>query len=959
MENKKVSINLVSHNINGFSGSESYLNMLCEDDSNSILCIQEHWLRPAYKNLKSINQLRTVHDNFDGYGVSAMKSVHNDAILKGRPYGGTGFLFKRDFSSFLQPVLMYESERVSVMKLNDVDFTILLINVYFPYKQNSDEHRVQYLEVLGTVESILLANPMAKFIITGDFNYDIYDSRQLMSNAIHEFLDNYDLLCTHELDPSFNSDSSYTRCCMKSETYSLLDYIFISSSLRDRVKRCQIRYDGRNPSDHFPVSLQLDVVPMVTGDAVNTGSNLNNNRISWSKISCDELVKYEKAMEEMLDSLVIPSDIVHGNKLCFCDQHIHQINSYYHSLISVLEVADSLLPRKSPHGKRGKDFWTETLSQLKRESVEAYDKWTNDGRPSSGPSYEHKKDVHYRYKAELRRRRRMMAAERSEALGNDLMDKNFVGFWRDWKRLSQTKCPPVNRIGDATQERDIASVFLSYFQGIYGSNDTDAHHQLQHELANRFPSYLNSGLDESISPFFLSWNDMITISGKLKEGKSSTTFLTAEHILHGSPKLAAHLHLLFNAFIQHSFVPIDFLNGTISPVVKNSSGDLHSTDNYRGVTLSSVLALMFENGLRLKFGSFLSSHDLQFGFKPKHSVNHAVFTLKSCVNYFTERGSSVYVAFLDYSKAFDTISHSGLFLKLMDRKVPLCFLLIIMFWYLNMEYNVKWAKVRSNSFRVLCGTKQGGILSPDFFAVYINDLIIVLKEMGIGCHMINFFIACLLFADDMSLIAPTREALQRMIDVCAAYCSRFCLKFNVAKTKVMVFGKLSRVLPSLAKITIHGEGIEYVNSCKYLGFHLVSHDKFKFSVIEDLRGFFGSVNSVLTSIHRPRENVLMQLLYSNCVPKLTFGAPVKELTAAEMNQFNVAVNTAVRRIFGFRQWQSIRHLRDIYCYDSIEVMFDRLRKRFFNGMISHDNETLKFLAALQREAEGRERDLVP
>ena len=99
--------------------------------------------------------------------------------------------------------------------------------------------------------------------------------------------------------------------------------------------------------------------------------------------------------------------------------------------------------------------------------------------------------------------------------------------------------------------------------------------------------------------------------------------------------------------------------------------------------------------------------------------------------------------------------------------------------------------------------------------------------------MINIFIACLLFADDMSLIAPTREALQKMIDMCAEYCSRYCLTFNVAKTKVMVFGKLSRVVPSLAKINLHGEGIEYVNSCKYLGFHLVSHDKFKFSVIED------------------------------------------------------------------------------------------------------------------------------
>ena len=113
---------------------------------------------------------------------------------------------------------------------------------------------------------------------------------------------------------------------------------------------------------------------------------------------------------------------------------------------------------------------------------------------------------------------------------------------------------------------------------------------------------------------------------------------------------------------------------------------------------------MFENALRLKFGRYLSSHDLQFGFKPKHSVNHAVFTLKSCVDYFTERGSNVHVAFLDYSKAFDTISHSGLFLKLMDRKVPLCFLLLIMFWYLHISYDVKWSNARSNSFRVLCGT---------------------------------------------------------------------------------------------------------------------------------------------------------------------------------------------------------------------------------------------------------------
>merc|ERR1711911_109336 len=175
----------------------------------------------------------------------------------------------------------------------------------------------------------------------------------------------------------------------------------------------------------------------------------------------------------------------------------------------------------------------------------------------------------------------------------------------------------------------------------------------------------------------------------------------------------------------------------------------------------------------------------------------------------------------------------------------------------------------------------------------------------------------------------------------------------------MVFGKLSRSTSSLARISIRGESVEYVQSCKYLGFHLVSNDFFKFSVIEDLRGFFGSVNSILSSVQKPRENVLMQLLFSNCVPKLTFGAAVKDVNASEMNQFNVALNNAMRRIFGFRQWQSIRQLREIYGFSSLEAMYDKAKRRFHIGMICHKNNTLRFLAGLYREAEDAERNMTP
>ena len=64
------------------------------------------------------------------------------------------------------------------------------------------------------------------------------------------------------------------------------------------------------------------------------------------------------------------------------------------------------------------------------------------------------------------------------------------------------------------------------------------------------------------------------------------------------------------------------------------------------------------------------------------------------------------------------------------------------------------------------------------FSLYINDLIKILRSLAIGCHLITLFIACILFADDFSLLAPTRSAMTTMIEACFQYCKRFCLKFN-------------------------------------------------------------------------------------------------------------------------------------------------------------------------------------
>ena len=97
------------------------------------------------------------------------------------------------------------------------------------------------------------------------------------------------------------------------------------------------------------------------------------------------------------------------------------------------------------------------------------------------------------------------------------------------------------------------------------------------------------------------------------------------------------------------------------------------------------------------------------------------------------------------------------------------------------------------------------------------------------------------------------------------------------------------------------------------------------------------------------ENLLIQLLYSNCVPKLTYGAAVKDLTAGEKHQYNVAVNNAVRRIFKFRYWQSIRQLREFYGFDSIETIFSKARNQFLISIANHDNGILRFVYKLDVE----------
>jgi len=140
----------------------------------------------------------------------------------------------------------------------------------------------------------------------------------------------------------------------------------------------------------------------------------------------------------------------------------------------------------------------------------------------------------------------------------------------------------------------------------------------------------------------------------------------------------------------HGYVPDDFGVGVVVPVLKDRSGDLCSADNYRSITLSSVIFKVFEYCVLQKYNDMLNSNNLQFRFKQHFfACAHALFVLSQVVYYFISYGSSVYLASLDASNPFDRVNHVELFDKLADRELAGNIINVLIDWYGKISVSVK------------------------------------------------------------------------------------------------------------------------------------------------------------------------------------------------------------------------------------------------------------------------------
>ena len=147
---------------------------------------------------------------------------------------------------------------------------------------------------------------------------------------------------------------------------------------------------------------------------------------------------------------------------------------------------------------------------------------------------------------------------------------------------------------------------------------------------------------------------------------------------------------MFSGLLVHGSVIDDFLLSTTVPIPKGRNVNLTDSENYRGITLSSVFGRILDLVVLHRYREKLDSSDLQFGFKQSRSTAMCSMIAKEVIAYYTSCNTSVHCVFLDSSKAFDKIHYGKLFKLLLDRDIPPHVIRVLLDMYTDQQIRVLW-----------------------------------------------------------------------------------------------------------------------------------------------------------------------------------------------------------------------------------------------------------------------------
>ena len=242
---------------------------------------------------------------------------------------------------------------------------------------------------------------------------------------------------------------------------------------------------------------------------------------------------------------------------------------------------------------------------------------------------------------------------------------------------------------------------------------------------------------------------MIDAINDMKTGKREESGLFTNHFKHAPHRLYVLITCLFNSMLVHGIAPSEMLVGTMIPIIKDGRESHKKSSNYRTLTIGTCLSKAFDLLIIKDQSKVFNTSELQFGFKNGSSTTMCTFMVQQTISHYVNNNSNVNVVMLDASKAFDRVQYIHLFKKLISRNMCPIIIRLLLNMYIQQKLQVKWNDVTSEQFNVSNGVRQGGIMSPLLFSIYVDDMLLDLKNSGIGCVVGNYYCGAFGYADNI------------------------------------------------------------------------------------------------------------------------------------------------------------------------------------------------------------------
>ena len=319
-------LTICTFNCRSIKSSLNEIYSLCSNCD--IVLLEEHWLLP-----NEISFLSNLHPDFMAIGHSAVNLSNN--ILVGRPYGGTGILYRKSLSNMISFVKT-SNPRITSVILKSKLGPILIVCVYMPTDYGTSDCYEDYLELCSCISALYKDSDAVQLLVAGDFNCQL-GSRfyPLLLNFIND----------NNLIPSdmCRLQDVFTFSNIESNHFSWIDHVLCSPAIDKLVYDCVVKYEYIS-SDHKPLIIKFKnlIVSMQELNKVNNESQVSKKVADWVNADTIELLNYQAELDSALSHIDIPVDLLLNEMSHPCCLDVENcISKYYSNVVSCINDATS------------------------------------------------------------------------------------------------------------------------------------------------------------------------------------------------------------------------------------------------------------------------------------------------------------------------------------------------------------------------------------------------------------------------------------------------------------------------------------------------------------------------------------------------------------------------------------------------------------------------------------------